>query len=115
MFCQARKAASKVKRICSTSAPVERADVIVVGAGPAGSIASLVLARAGMRVTMLESRAVPREKVCGDALIPDALELLARVVVAFIDGLASHPRGDDSRDVRVTFDVFWLSLLSLAE
>jgi len=43
------------------------------------------------------------------------VELLARVVVAFIDGLASHPRGDDSRDVRVTFDVFWLSLLSLAE
>lgn len=43
------------------------------------------------------------------------VDLLARVVVAFIDGLASHPRGDDSRDLRVTFDVFWLSLLSLAE
>jgi len=43
------------------------------------------------------------------------VELLAAVVVAFIDGLASHPRSDDGRDVRVTFDVFWLSLLSLAE
>ena len=43
------------------------------------------------------------------------VELLASVVVAFIDGLAGHPRGDDGRDDRVTFDVFWLSLLSLAE
>jgi hypothetical protein len=42
-------------------------------------------------------------------------ELLAGVVVAFIDGLASHPRGEDDQDVRITFDVFWLSLLSLAE
>ena len=42
-------------------------------------------------------------------------ELLAAVVIAFVDGLASHPRTDDESDVRVTFDVFWLSLLSLAE
>src|SRR5688500_7558524 len=43
------------------------------------------------------------------------VEMLGGVVVAFIDGLASHPRGEDGRDVRVTFDIFWLSLLSLAE
>jgi AcrR family transcriptional regulator len=45
--------------------------------------------------------------------VPEAL--LAAVVVAFVDGLASHPRMEDKRDARVTFDVFWLSLLSLAE
>ena len=43
------------------------------------------------------------------------VELLAGVVVAFIDGLASRPPGDDPQDARVTFDVFWLSVLSLAE
>ena len=43
------------------------------------------------------------------------VELLAGVVVAFIDGLASRPESDAADDVRVTFDVFWLSLLSLAE
>jgi flavin-dependent dehydrogenase len=41
-----------------------------------------------MRVTMLESRSVPREKVCGDALIPDALELLRRL------GLEDEIRSD---------------------
>jgi geranylgeranyl reductase family protein len=79
---------------------VERADVIVVGAGPAGSIASLVLARAGMNVVMLESRAVPREKVCGDALIPDALELLGRV------GLDAEVRADPRAHVLDSVRVF---------
>jgi menaquinone-9 beta-reductase len=56
-----------------------RADVIVVGAGPAGSIAGLELCRRGAKVVMLEARRHPREKVCGDGLIPDSLELLARM------------------------------------
>ena len=43
------------------------------------------------------------------------VELLAGVVVAFIDGLASRPAVEGADDARVTFDVFWLSLLSLAE
>lgn len=43
------------------------------------------------------------------------VELLAGVVVAFIDGLASRPEPDAPEDARVTFDIFWLSLLSLAE
>ena len=41
--------------------------------------------------------------------------LLAGVVVAFVDGLASRPLSERDADARVTFDVFWLSLLSLAE
>ena len=43
------------------------------------------------------------------------VELLAGVVVAFIDGLASRLASESPDDARVTFDVFWLSLLSLAE
>jgi TetR/AcrR family transcriptional repressor of bet genes len=43
------------------------------------------------------------------------IELLAGVVVAFIDGLASWPGSDNAPDARITFDIFWLSLLSLAE
>lgn len=43
------------------------------------------------------------------------VELLAGVVVSFVDGLASRPVPGTPDDARVTFDVFWLSLLSLAE
>ena len=46
-------------------------DVLIVGAGPAGSAAATLLARAGWSVVLVDQRSFPREKVCGDGLIPD--------------------------------------------
>ncbi len=46
------------------------ADVIVVGAGPAGSTAATYLARSGVDVLLLEKSTFPRDKVCGDGLTP---------------------------------------------
>ncbi|WP_247597621.1 geranylgeranyl reductase family protein [Streptomyces sp. RKND-216] len=58
-------------------APSEhRADVIVVGAGPAGSATAYHLARSGLDVLLLEKTAFPREKVCGDGLTPRATKQL---------------------------------------
>lgn len=51
-------------------------DVIVVGAGPAGCIASAILAGRGARVLIVERKKFPREKVCGDYLTPHALDIL---------------------------------------
>jgi geranylgeranyl reductase family protein len=54
------------------------ADVLVVGAGPAGASAAYWLASAGLDVLVLEKTAFPREKVCGDGLTPRAVrELVA--------------------------------------
>jgi geranylgeranyl reductase family protein len=52
------------------------ADVIVVGAGPAGSAAATFLAQAGLDVLLLEKTEFPREKVCGDGLTPRAVKSL---------------------------------------
>ncbi|MEV5988621.1 geranylgeranyl reductase family protein [Streptomyces sp. NPDC052051] len=52
------------------------ADVIVVGAGPAGSTTAYYLAKAGLDVLLLEKTAFPREKVCGDGLTPRAVKQL---------------------------------------
>ena len=53
-------------------------DAIVVGAGPAGALAARRLSAAGRRVLLLDRRRFPRDKTCGDALIPDAQTCLAR-------------------------------------
>jgi menaquinone-9 beta-reductase len=52
------------------------ADVIVVGAGPAGSTLATYLARSGHGVLVLEKTSFPREKVCGDGLTPRAVKEL---------------------------------------
>ncbi|TDE14905.1 geranylgeranyl reductase family protein, partial [Actinomadura sp. 6K520] len=51
-------------------------DVIVVGAGPAGSAVACHLARSGLDVLLLEKSSFPREKVCGDGLTPRAVQEL---------------------------------------
>jgi geranylgeranyl reductase family protein len=55
------------------------ADVIVVGAGPAGSSAAYWLATAGADVLLLEKSTFPREKVCGDGLTPRGTRALVEM------------------------------------
>ncbi len=67
----------------TTGAPTtsDSADVIVVGAGPAGSAVAYYLASAGLDVLVLEKTHFPREKVCGDGLTPRAVKALTAMGV----------------------------------
>jgi geranylgeranyl reductase family protein len=58
------------------AAPAERFDVIVVGAGPAGSSAAYDLARDGISVLLLDKREFPRVKPCAGGLTTKALARL---------------------------------------
>lgn len=51
-------------------------DVLVIGAGPAGSATALQLARAGFAVTLADKKAFPRHKPCGEFLSPECVPYL---------------------------------------
>ena len=53
-----------------------RFDVVIVGAGPAGSTAAILLARAGWSVALVEKQGFPRRKVCGDCIAASNLGLI---------------------------------------
>src|SRR5688572_28497217 len=52
--------------------------VTIIGAGPAGSVAALLLARRGWDVTLVEQHRFPRDKVCGECLSALGMEVLER-------------------------------------
>jgi geranylgeranyl reductase family protein len=56
-----------------------RADVIVVGAGPAGAATAILLAERGRSVTVLDRARFPRPKLCGEYVSPEALRMLDRL------------------------------------
>ncbi len=54
-------------------------EVLIIGAGPAGSAAAIMLARAGHDVLLIDQQPQGRDKICGDGLIPDSHAALARL------------------------------------
>jgi geranylgeranyl reductase family protein len=68
------------------------ADLVVVGAGPAGAATAIAAARAGVKVTVFDRAPYGRDKVCGDGLTPRAVGALNELGIKLddahrIDGL----------------------------
>src|ERR1700704_675354 len=57
-------------------------DVIIAGAGPAGSSAAIHLATGGARVLLVEQKRFPREKLCGEFISPECLKHFERLGVS---------------------------------
>ncbi len=62
--------------------------MVVIGAGPAGSIAALVLARGGARVALVDKAAFPRDKACGDLVGPRGVQVLDDLGIEVAGSLA---------------------------
>jgi flavin-dependent dehydrogenase len=73
---------------------VERYDVAIAGAGPAGSTLALRLARAGFHVALVEAQPFPRSKPCGEFMSPEALPILREL------GVLAEVRALGARELR---------------
>ena len=71
----------------TTTAPVQT-DVLVVGAGPAGSAAAAWAGRAGLDTLLVDAAVFPRDKTCGDGLTPRAIHELQ--LLGLEDWLRAH-------------------------
>ncbi|NDB17996.1 MAG: FAD-dependent oxidoreductase, partial [Actinobacteria bacterium] len=68
-----------------------RTDVLVVGAGPAGSAAAAWCARAGLDTLLADRMTFPRDKACGDGLTPRAIAELRHLGMAdYLTGCARN-------------------------
>ena len=70
---------------------MQRVDVAIIGAGPAGSSCAAFCAAAGLRTILFERQKFPREKICGDCLNPACWPILRRLDVA--DRVRKSPHG----------------------
>ena len=69
----------------------EHVDVVVVGAGPAGTAAAITAVARGLTVVCVDKAHFPRDKTCGDGLTANALRLLEALGVAAGDLDAAEP------------------------
>ncbi len=86
----------------------DRHDVLVIGGGPAGSATGFWLAKAGHDVCVLERKAFPRDKTCGDGLTPRAVHQLREMGLEPAIA-AHHHRHDGLRAVAhgITLELPW--------
>jgi flavin-dependent dehydrogenase len=69
-----------------------RPEIIVVGGGPAGSAAAILLAERGRRVLVLDKARFPRPKPCGEYLSPEAARVLDRLgVLGAVEAAGARP------------------------
>ena len=66
-------------------------DVVIVGAGPAGSSVAIRLAKAGRKVLLVEQKKFPREKLCGEFISPECIEHFHELGVSAEIDLAGPP------------------------
>jgi geranylgeranyl reductase family protein len=65
-------------------------DVVIAGAGPAGSTAGYLLSKSGLKVLIIDKAAFPRKKLCGGLITFKTVKLLERVFGETIDSLKNQ-------------------------
>ena len=86
---------------------MKHTDVLIVGAGPAGSVCGYLLKQAGVDCLLIDHATFPRDKICGGGLTPKAWHLLDHLLpgLRYDFNPVSHIRIDIGRKAKCEFDV----------
>ena len=66
-------------------------DIAIIGAGPAGTMAALSLAKLGLQSSLFDKAVFPRDKICGDALSGKVVEVFRKLDPGLVDRIAADP------------------------
>lgn len=66
-------------------------DILIVGAGPAGTTAAIALSQAGYSCVLADKEIFPRDKICGDALSGKTVEVLNKLNPLYLDEINNRP------------------------
>ena len=80
---------------------MQKFDVIIVGAGPAGSASAIKMAGSGLNIALLDKADFPRDKTCGDALSVDVINQLAMLSETLRDEFMSSINKMPSYGVKI--------------
>ncbi|WP_165699395.1 NAD(P)/FAD-dependent oxidoreductase [Hymenobacter jejuensis] len=76
-------------------------DVVIIGAGPAGTACALALQGSGLRVALVDRKQFPRDKICGDAIPSPALKAIRQLSQAWYDELFELTTKAETRNSRL--------------
>lgn len=79
----------------------ESYDVVIIGAGPAGTAAAMALRESKLSVALLDKASFPRDKICGDALSVDVIRQIKSLSPSLFTTLLEMPRKTTSGGVRI--------------
>jgi menaquinone-9 beta-reductase len=79
-------------------------DLVIVGAGPAGLACAISLKESGYKVALLEKSSFPKDKICGDGLIPDVVNQLKWIDPQLLERLETFDKKEKCTSVLVSFD-----------
>jgi geranylgeranyl reductase family protein len=80
---------------------VEKFDVIICGAGPAGTTCALALGSSGLKVALVDKSNFPRDKICGDAIAAYVPKVLSTINPAYAKALANFTEKEKVNTIRI--------------
>jgi geranylgeranyl reductase family protein len=76
-------------------------DIVICGAGPAGSTCALALAKSGLRIAIIDKNTFPRDKICGDAVAAYVPKVLNTIDPKYVKMLEDFPFKENVNTCRI--------------